>query len=83
MTTNLFWSDGELGFIHDGVFVTDPFVSDCGRFLVDPINDYGLTTEQVAQFTAVNKCTAWEEYARWYISVCPRQKVKPIPVDKV
>ena len=67
MTTNLFWSDGELGFIHDGVFVTDPFVSDCGRFLVDPINDYGLTTEQVAQFADVGfKYTAREVYDRWY-----------------
>ena len=43
-------SDGELGFTHNGVWITDPFVSECGRFQADPIKDYGLTDKQVALF---------------------------------
>ena len=45
-------SDNKLGFTQSGVFITDPFVSICGRFPADPIEDYGLTAEQVAQFEA-------------------------------
>ncbi len=43
-------SDGELGFTHNGIWITDPFVSECGRFLKDPIKYYGLTSKQVALF---------------------------------
>mgnify|MGYP003134584984 CR=1 FL=1 len=49
---DVYTSDGELGFMHNGVFITNPFVSECGRFPADPIEDYGLTDEQVAQFKA-------------------------------
>lgn len=33
-----------------GTFITDPFVSCCGRFEVDPIKTYGLTQKQVDFF---------------------------------
>ena len=49
---DVYKSDGELGFMHNGVFITNPFVSECGRFPADPVEDYGLTAEQVAQFEA-------------------------------
>ena len=34
------------GFEWDGIWITDPTVSECGRFEVDPITYYGLTQEQ-------------------------------------
>ena len=37
----------QLGFEWEGFFITDPFTSSCNRFEVDPISEYGLTTEQV------------------------------------
>ena len=43
-------SDGELGFTHNGIWITDPFVSECGRFPKAPIKYYGLTAKQVALF---------------------------------
>lgn len=42
--------EGKLGFNHDGFFITDPFVSTCGRFDTDPIIDYGLSDKQVEIF---------------------------------
>ena len=36
----------EYGFEWDGIWITDPTVSECGRFEVDPITYYGLTQEQ-------------------------------------
>jgi hypothetical protein len=41
------------GFTHDGVFVTDPRVSDCGRFAVEP-SHYGLTSHEAIRLDALN-----------------------------
>ena len=47
--------DGKLGFVSEyGIFVTDPFESECGRFMMDPIKDYGLTQKQVDEMVKVN-----------------------------
>ena len=42
--------DGKLGFDFEDFFITDPFVSTCMRFDVDPIKEYGLTDNQVKKF---------------------------------
>ncbi len=49
---DLYISHGQHGLMQNNVFITDPFVSECGRFPADPIEDYGLTDEQVAQIKA-------------------------------
>ena len=46
--------DGKLGFDYYGTFITDCFESDCGRFVMDPIKDYGLTDSQVKQMIKTN-----------------------------
>jgi len=46
--------DGKLGFDYYGTFITDCFESDCGRFAMDPIKDYGLTDSQVKQMIKTN-----------------------------
>ena len=46
---DLYESENKLGFDKDGVFITDPFKSSCGRFLADPRKDYGLTSDQIEQ----------------------------------
>lgn len=38
---------GALGFAFDGTFITRPFLSECGRFAVDPRKYYGLTSQQI------------------------------------
>ncbi len=40
-------SNGELGFTSYHTFITDPTLSECGKFEVDPIKHYGLTQEQL------------------------------------
>ena len=44
----------QLGFEWEGFFITDPFTSSCNRFEVDPISEYGLTTEQVKRLKQEN-----------------------------
>jgi hypothetical protein len=46
---DLYESEGQLGFDVDGIFIADPFISECGRFEADPIKDYGLTASQVEE----------------------------------
>ena len=46
----LYECEGKLGFDFEGFFITDPFVTECQRFIADPIKDYGLTKEQVEEF---------------------------------
>ena len=56
--------DGKLGFVSEyGIFVTDPFESECGRFMMDPIKDYGLTQKQVDEMVKVNELE--EELGIW------------------
>ena len=61
-------TDGKLGFVsEEGIFVTDPFESECGRFMMDPIKDYGLTQKQVDEMVKVNKLEKelgiWSDFA--------------------
>ena len=57
-------TDGKLGFVsEEGIFVTDPFESECGRFMMDPIKDYGLTQKQVDEMVKVNELE--EELGIW------------------
>jgi len=44
-----------LGFDWDGMFITDPTTSECGRFKVDPIKVYGLRQKQVRRILQHNK----------------------------
>jgi len=45
--TNQFSSKG---FMVEGTFITDPYLSECGRYPVDPIKYYGLTKSQLKDF---------------------------------
>ena len=47
--------DDLLGFEHEGFFITEPNSSECGRFEVDPIKEYGLTKKQVDMIMNFNK----------------------------
>ena len=46
---------GLLGFEHKGFFITEPNSSECGRFEVDPIKEYGLTQKQIDMIENFNK----------------------------
>ena len=50
----LYKTDKKLGFDYYGTFITDCFMSDCGRLVMDPIKDYGLTDSQVKQMIKTN-----------------------------
>ena len=41
------YKDGKLGFDFQDFFITNPFVSCCMRFEVDPIKEYELTKDQI------------------------------------
>ena len=51
-------ANGELvpafGFEHNGMFIVNPYLSDCGRFTVDP-SEYGLTADEARELAALNK----------------------------
>jgi hypothetical protein len=63
----LYKTDNKLGFDYYGIFVTDPFESECGRFMMDPIKDYGLTQKQVDEMVKVNgleeELGIWSDFA--------------------
>lgn len=42
------------GFDYNGVFVTNPFKTDCGRFEVDPLEHYKLTHEELVNIFGEN-----------------------------
>lgn len=44
-----------IGFTYQEMFIFDPFLSDCGRFQVDPEGQYGLPREQAEHLYFVNK----------------------------
>lgn len=46
--------DNQYGFLHQGVWITDPTTSTCGRFQEDPFAEYGLTVDQYALMRAAN-----------------------------
>lgn len=43
------------GFEHEGMFIVDPFLSDCGRFTADPVEAYGVPTHEARSLVALNK----------------------------
>ena len=43
-----------VGFNWNGYFITDPFVSECGRVSVNPKKEYGLTDEQIERINDEN-----------------------------
>ena len=45
----------EKGFYYKGQFITNPFISPCGRFDVNPKKYYGLTEEEVKQIKEESK----------------------------
>ena len=59
--------DGKLGFDYYGTFITDCFESECGRFMMDPIKDYGLTQKQVDEMIKANdleeELGIWSDFA--------------------
>ena len=55
--------DEKLGFDYYGTFITDCFESECGRFMMNPIKDYGLTQKQVDEMVKVNELE--EELGIW------------------
>ncbi len=68
MSVKLTKCDGKLGFTsEEGIFVTDCFESECGRFMMDPIKDYGLTQKQVDEMVKVNgleeELGIWSDFA--------------------
>jgi hypothetical protein len=42
------------GFEHKGIFVTDPYISECGRFEVDPYTYYGLHHSKANEIVKLN-----------------------------
>ena len=44
----------QMYFIHEGMCITDPFLSDCGRFTRDPVKDYGLSQEGALTLGMIN-----------------------------
>ena len=41
----------ENGFEYNGVWIENPYMSECGRFEVDPITYYGLTEKELHEIT--------------------------------
>ena len=63
-------NNGEWGFTTaSDIFITNPTLSECGRFEVDPIKHYGLTQEQLMilafgeEFMASNDKGTLKEYS--------------------
>jgi hypothetical protein len=50
------------GFEHDGVFIVNPFISDCGRFSATPMITYGLTAEEARELYDLNVARDLEAY---------------------
>ena len=48
-------ANSTLGFDYNGTFITDPFVSECSRFVLDPIKNYGLTKKQTNDIIKYNQ----------------------------
>lgn len=42
------------GFEHDGVFIVNPYASDCGRFHADPLSAYQLTPAEARELADLN-----------------------------
>lgn len=43
------------GFVWKGVFITDPYSSDCSRFEVDPTEAYGISRDDAEQLRKLNQ----------------------------
>lgn len=44
-----------LGFEHGDMFIHDPFLSECGRFAVDPVEAYQVSLEDAQELVRLNK----------------------------
>lgn len=44
----------QFGYDHDGTFITDPMVSDCGRFDADPLADHGIAPQWARALVDMN-----------------------------
>tara|TARA_Y100000004_G_scaffold54130_2_gene60279 strand:- start:854 stop:1066 length:213 start_codon:yes stop_codon:yes gene_type:complete len=53
-----------LGFEFNGIRIIDPFVSECSRFLVNPIKYYGLNESQLKSIYLYNKIDI-KNYQGW------------------
>src|ERR1700756_5077781 len=42
-----------------GMAITNPYLSDCGRFEVDPLAHYGMSPEQAVQLCTLNGVSKW------------------------
>ena len=51
----------ENGFEYNGVWIENPYMSECGRFDVDPITYYGLTEKQLDEITKTLKIPSVKE----------------------
>ncbi len=57
-TTDYFDTDNKhtrLGFEFEGMFITNPMLSICARFEVNPIKEYGLTQSEVDRLVKFNQ----------------------------
>ena len=45
---------GKIGFVIEGMFITDPWLSDCGRFTVMPNKEYGVRIVDACKMKAFN-----------------------------
>lgn len=43
------------GFVWNAFFISDPFVSECSRFAVDPTENYGISREDADKLRHLNK----------------------------
>lgn len=46
------------GFVHDFVFIVNPFASECSRFEVNPRKAYGVSMKDAKALVALNKALA-------------------------
>lgn len=54
-------NEGRIGLVHNDVIITDPFVSSCGRFEVDPVATYDVDEETAKAIVSQNGCLRIED----------------------
>ena len=48
-------SKKEWAILKDGIWITDPYYDETGRFFVDPIEYYGLTKQDLKDYGSINE----------------------------
>ena len=51
-----------LGFVHADIFITDPTVSSCGRFIIDPLVTYGISPCEARLLRIANAALTADHY---------------------